>query len=164
MLVFHGASLYGKVDQVPGLFYVATKFFYVQFVPLIPLKSYVVPEGVDLRKGFTGFPIALSGKSVLFAWLRTGLVLAGSILATIAVVEAIEWLDGKGTWMNALVLAMWAGIVFYVFRLSYRFGHAAPERALALAEAAGISSDVVASYFSPRDSTVTVDELSTAEP
>jgi hypothetical protein len=42
--------LYGKVDQVPGLFFVATRFFDVQFIPLVPLESFLVFEEVEGRK------------------------------------------------------------------------------------------------------------------
>src|SRR5262249_14421905 len=65
-MIFVGTRLYGKVDQVPGLFHLATEFFHIQFVPIGPSRSYVVLEG----SGNRGIRVRLSGKSILFAYLR----------------------------------------------------------------------------------------------
>jgi hypothetical protein len=37
-----GTRMMGKVDAVPGVGHVATKFFYLQYVPLIPVETYLV--------------------------------------------------------------------------------------------------------------------------
>lgn len=68
MFYVFGSRLYGKVDEVPGLFHVATKFGHLNFVPLIPTQSYVV-----LAKNgntFRGVPIPMSAKSVFVTWGR----------------------------------------------------------------------------------------------
>jgi hypothetical protein len=158
MIVVHGSQLYGKVDQVPGLFYVATKFFYLQFIPLIPLKSYVVPEDAK-AKGMDGVPIRLSGKSILFTWLRTALILGGGVLAVIAIIEAIEAFDQRGTWINGAVYGLWSAILFYLLRLSYRFSYARLTRAQELALAAGIPLEALAPFFAGHDPDVSADEL-----
>ncbi len=44
-----------------------TRFFHVCYVPLVPLASFVL-----LPESDAGLPTALSGKSVLFAYLRGG--------------------------------------------------------------------------------------------
>lgn len=74
MFIVFGTRLYGKVDEVPGLFHVATNFFHVWYLPLIPVGSVVV---LDKRGGaFRGAKIDLSVKSVLVAWARLWLFVA----------------------------------------------------------------------------------------
>ena len=41
MIGMFGQRFYGKVDQVPGLFYVATHFAYLNYVPLFPTATYL---------------------------------------------------------------------------------------------------------------------------
>ena len=62
--------LCGKVDRVPGYFYVSTQFWHIQFVPIVPLRSYIVLEGSEQGNVFRGKPIPLRLKSVLVGYLR----------------------------------------------------------------------------------------------
>jgi hypothetical protein len=39
MIIVWGSRLYGKVDAVPGLFHVATRFGHIWYLPLIPMGS-----------------------------------------------------------------------------------------------------------------------------
>lgn len=80
MVIIWGSGVYGKVDEVPRLFHVATRFGHLYYVPLIPLGSVVVLQ--NSADGFQGINIPLSGKSVIFAWLRAVLVI-GAIAGTI---------------------------------------------------------------------------------
>src|SRR4051812_32568123 len=66
----YGERLFGRVDRVPGLFCVATMFFHVNFVPLCPLRSYLVVEGSEQGDGFKGVRIPLRFKSILAGYLR----------------------------------------------------------------------------------------------
>ena len=73
MFVHAGMSLYGKVDQVPGLLHVATRFFHVNFVPLFPTGSFVVIEGIERPDNAPpGVPIGHHFRSILFAWVARG--------------------------------------------------------------------------------------------
>lgn len=85
MFFVFGSRLMGKVDEVPGLFHVATKFWHINFLPLVPMQSYVI---LGKNGGsFRGVPIPMSGKSVLAAWGRSIGVLAaliGGIFALVA--------------------------------------------------------------------------------
>jgi hypothetical protein len=97
-----GADYYGKVDRVPGRYYVRTRFLHVMFFPFVPTSSYVFleqPNGVagaqggpEIEKpasllvgfliaepsppivGVTAHKIRLSLKSITFAWFRALLV------------------------------------------------------------------------------------------
>ena len=79
MILIWGQSNYGKVDVVPRLCYVTTRFFHLYYVPLIPLGSYVVLEGTENGNGFRGVPTSLSWRSVLAGWVRA--VMLGNPLA-----------------------------------------------------------------------------------
>lgn len=73
MLLVWGSKMYGRVDDVPGLFYVATRFGHLWYLPLIPMGSFVVLE----REGkiVSAVPIGLCLKSFFMAWFRTALVI-----------------------------------------------------------------------------------------
>jgi len=85
MIVVYGTGLYGRVDTVPGAFTVATKFFHIFWVPLLPLGSHIVVDETD--DGWQGVPIGLNGRSVLAAYLRGGLIGGGiwAIILSIAI-------------------------------------------------------------------------------
>jgi hypothetical protein len=147
MIVFFGNKLYGKVDHVPGLFYVATQFFYVQFVPLVPLGSYVVMEGSEKGEGqFAGVSIGLSFKSLLMAWLRAGLLVGGILALIFGFIEFAEVNKGGSTGkaVGLIAAAIGCGVLFWV---TYFFVRAGPLRALKLANKAGIAPEVVAQFF-----------------
>ena len=55
MVVVYGTKLCGRVDHVPGVFYVATKFAHCWYLPLVPLGSYAVFE--ESSDEFSGIPI-----------------------------------------------------------------------------------------------------------
>ena len=74
MIIIYGQRNCGKVDKVPNLFYVITKFAQIYWLPLIPLGSYIVLEGSETDQGFKGVQTSLSFKSILAGWLRAGLV------------------------------------------------------------------------------------------
>src|SRR5438128_80911 len=74
MLIVFGQKNYGKVDQVPGLFHVVTEFFHLYYVPVIPLKSYLMLDGDGAAVHRA--PIKLNLKSILMAWLRALFVAA----------------------------------------------------------------------------------------
>src|ERR1700761_815854 len=80
MIVFHGRRLYGRVDRADGSS-IATLFFYIQFLPLIPLSSHLVlaEQGKQTR----AIPIPMQWRSVLAGYVR-----AWSIPATFGLVVA----------------------------------------------------------------------------
>ena len=75
MAFVFGSRLYGKVDVVPGLFHVATKFYHFDYIPLIPVEGWLVLQ--EKGNGWRGQRVNVQGKSMLVAWLRTGLVVVG---------------------------------------------------------------------------------------
>ena len=135
-----GTRLFGQADRVPGLFCIRTKFFHVNFVPLIPLTSYLVFEekgsegrGIELKK--------LRWNSVLLAWVRTPLWIACAVGAVLGVVQAAgvqhDWQGAA----PALGIALVAGAAWYA---SYRLSAASFERASELARTAGLPPQAIA--------------------
>lgn len=141
MIVFWGTRLYGKVDHVPGLFYVATHFAYVQFIPLFPTTSYLIIDGTEGSQGFQGVKVPMNGKSVLFGYLRAfltlasiGLIVAGGVTVAKDALPAVVM----------IVAGLFGGIFLF---LSYKVARPSPQRALMLAGQAGIEPEVVAQHF-----------------
>jgi hypothetical protein len=67
MIIF-GTRLFGKVDQVPGVGYVATRFFHIDYLPLVPSQSWLVFQ--QTGKTWRGVKIPLSLKSPLISQPR----------------------------------------------------------------------------------------------
>lgn len=80
--------MFGQTDHVPGLFYIHTRFFHVDFCPLCPTQSYLVLElqGEANR----AIEIPTHGKSVAVAWLRFFSVLFFVVAIIIAVAATID--------------------------------------------------------------------------
>jgi hypothetical protein len=152
MFIHFGQSLFGKVDQVPGLFHVATKFFHLDFFPLIPTGSYLVVE-----QSHTPREIALpwKAKSILCAWLRLALMAGAACLsffgAGMLIFVMLELADGRQVdrreMVPAVASAVSAIVLWSLLYGSYVFTRAKPLRALELARLAGISPEELAHYF-----------------
>ncbi|MGE3805363.1 MAG: hypothetical protein AB7K24_11880 [Gemmataceae bacterium] len=144
-MLHFGTNHYGKVDQVPGLFHVKTKFFHVHFIPLIPLGSYLLfdsnPENAE------GIPIGWSWKSVLFAWLRATLLLTGAFLSLIALTGLVLLLEEPEHWQVVSVLCVVSLALFVLLYFSFSWTRARPLRALCLARLAEIEPEELAEYF-----------------
>ncbi len=80
----HGERLYGYVDRVPGLFFVASKFFHFNFVPIFPLGSFLVLEKSLQNGPKTEIRIPMSWKSVFVGYFRGWVGLITFILFIIA--------------------------------------------------------------------------------
>ena len=142
MLVL-GHQMYGKVDQVPGLFYVGTNFIHLHFIPLIPTRTYLVMNDQQERR----VSLRMSGKSVLFGYVRAGFLLGCFFSAGTALVGALEAWNGKSNWPAVMGLAGLAVLFILLLVGSYRVSRAGALRALKLAGQAGIPPEVVAHYF-----------------
>jgi hypothetical protein len=114
------------VDRIPKVGYVATHFLHFHLIPLIPMRSYLVLEPYRADHRF-GWPIPLSRKSVLMAWLRPAFLCAVGVSA-LATLIAVD--DVKGKWSDDLpsmlsAAALMASILLCAFSiLSNRAGFA----------------------------------------
>jgi hypothetical protein len=109
MIGIWGKRLFGRVDYVPGLGHVATRFFHFLNVPLVPLGSQVVPE-----EGAGALPIAASGKSIAVAYVRAICVLAASMS-----VASVFAASGGDRWVAGMGALAGFGAVFLTYRASF---------------------------------------------
>lgn len=128
-MIVWGTRLFGKVDEVPETFYVATAFFHIWYVPLIPLGSHIVFR--ESSEGWEGVPIRLSLKSVTVAWVR-GFAVLGAIVFTI-----LGLTMGSG-WNRFLTRAVGCAALFLLLKLYKGFRRPSYERAVELADAANL--------------------------
>ncbi len=133
MILIWGSRQYGKVDEVPGLFHVATRFGHLWYIPLLPMKSYAV-FGED-GDSFRGLELPLSMKSVLVGWARAALIVGTIVLGIFALLAFGESALAGGLCLVGAAVA--AGLTF----ASYRWTPiclASYERAMEIAERAGL--------------------------
>ena len=110
MIIIWGTRLMGKVDVVPGLFHVATQFGHLNFLPLVPLRSYLILS--QDGSGFRGMEIGFSFKSMLMAWLRTALFLV-AVIASVAAIAAMAASNPKADdWIVPVTIAVAGWTVF----------------------------------------------------
>jgi hypothetical protein len=93
MFVVFGERMYGKVDRVPGLCYVVTKFAHLNFIPLFPTGGYIVIEGSESGGQFRGKPIGVSLKSVFTGYVRVWVGLITLVCGLIAGAQLFSHAD-----------------------------------------------------------------------
>jgi hypothetical protein len=133
MIVF-GSRLYGRTDEVPGVFFVATEFFQLYYVPLLPLHTYVVLE----ETGTSWRGVALryfSRKSILLAWLRIACMVT-------AITSAVLLLITDQAWEKITAGGLLAGCLSAIYILSWSrlFRYANLARAMRVARQVGLES------------------------
>lgn len=139
MVVIYGTRLMGKVDRVDALGHVATQFFHLYYVPLIPTGSYLVlsEQGDDFR----GVSVPLSFKSIVTAWLRAGTFL-GFVACTIIAIVCLG--DKKNDVASAIAFGCMAAVCLVTFIATYYlswFTKASYERAMQIAGLVGLSDE-----------------------
>lgn len=141
MIVIYGHRLYGKTDEVPGLFHVASRFLHLYYVPLIPVASYVVvdQDGDDFR----GVKIPLSLKSILLGWFRAALVILGLIVIGMMLFDA----SVHGVAGHLAKIAQLLGVVT-LFVVSVVFDRPGRARAHAIADRIGLPRKFIDPHYS----------------
>lgn len=139
MAVHFGTKLMGKVDEVPRIGYVSTKFFHVNYLPLIPTGSYFILQ--EQGDQFQGVTIPISFKSVAVAWLRSSTFFMFLFGVIFCVIFLSEKKNGAAIGVGALaalgVALFWASYYIpLVSRASY-------QRAMDLAHRIGLSDEAV---------------------
>lgn len=133
MIFIFGNRLFGKVDEVPGLGHVATKYFHIDYLPLFPTESWFVLE--QNGNQWRGVRIPLSAKSVLIGWGRAISLLCGVIAPIVAIATSG---NGRLEVAPALLAAFAWG--FFIFTKTYGgITKASYARALQLAEHIGMT-------------------------
>jgi len=142
MIVVFGSTLYGKVESVPGVCHVATRFLHFFFVPLFPTGSWLV---VDKRERAEGGAEAIKlpamhWGSVGLGWLRFFLLVALFILSIVAATKV--GLDRP--WSQTIPVIVGGVLCGAAFIGSYRLLRARPESVEAWRGVSGIPSALLA--------------------
>jgi hypothetical protein len=137
----HGTEYLGKVDEVKGLFYVATRFYHWNLVPLSFSDSFLLFAEKNADGSQPGIPIPRSYKSVLVAYLRG---ILGLLVVLPLFITAVELVSNRPPPTGFAIPVVPAGALLW---LSYRFCRASPLRALYLARLAVVLYEEVAARF-----------------
>ena len=117
MFFVFGKRLMGKCDAVPGLFHVSTQFFHINYVPLIPLQTYIVLSTDG--KTFRGVPVGFSPKPLAFAWGRMITLIAAVGLSGFAIAQCADARAGTPDKLIAVIGAVLA-VMSFVFLMWHR--------------------------------------------
>jgi hypothetical protein len=146
MLVY-GTRQFGKVDEVPGHFHVATLCHHLWYLPIVPLESWVVLDGsAEFARGGGEWTAAgarlpsIRWTSFAVAWLRWILVCAAIFTTVPGLVGLFEVVLDGGSMRKAIDLAI-AAAALGALALSYRLSRASRPRAEALCKVLGLSED-----------------------
>jgi hypothetical protein len=137
-----GLLVFGMVDRVPRVCYVATVFFHINLVPLFPLGSYLILEPTR-RYQFYGQRISLSWKSVLMGWARTGLLGSTGVASIVTAVYSDQLVNNRNnrpseTDFIIAAVALLVGGTFCL--LSILWNRASLSRAVELGKLLGIDT------------------------
>ena len=136
-----GDGYFGKIDHVPGVFSVQTRFLHCMWTPLVPRESYLIADD----DSHPPIRIPLRWKSVWIAWIRSCLMLMGLwLVATGVAVLAVH-----GTATLPIVIIVWviALLLFGLWVWSHRLSRAGIDRALQLGQLLGVSPDEIKMLF-----------------
>jgi hypothetical protein len=153
-----GDDYFGKVDSVPGLFFVKTRFLHCNCFPLVPRESYLFLDAKTDLSGYCGVKIPFGWKSLGIAWSRAVLAIAIAMsLFAGGVVLFVGTVDGTvhrgiylgASWSIALILIL-------IMRLTYKCEPANLKRAVELGHYLGFASEEVERWFSLSNTEVAV--------
>jgi len=144
MIFIYGHRLYGKTDELPGLFHVASRFIHIYYVPLIPVASYVVLD--QDGDHFRGVKVPLSLKSILLGWFRAALVILGLVLVGMMIFDP----SVHGTVAHLTKIAELIGVVMLLVA-SVVFDRPNRDRAHAIADRIGLPREVIDAHYSDRE-------------
>jgi hypothetical protein len=140
MIIVWGSNMYGRCDEVPGMFHVATRFGHLWYLPLIPMGSYLVYRSEG--RSFQGMPIGFHFKSFAMAWLRTGMVVGAIVFTVMAIAMACEQRPHHPTmWWIPALMAVACGALGAWFSYGKFFRHASYITAVKLSEKAKFNDE-----------------------
>lgn len=112
-------GLYGKVDEIPEVGHVATKFLAFLWFPVIPMGSFFVTQKRD--DGWEGAKVGWSLKSILVGYLRTFsvfLMIGGGVMIIVGLVSMFGGNSGAGGTLAASAIFLVPGVgLFYLLRV-----------------------------------------------
>jgi hypothetical protein len=157
MILIFGARTYGRVDEVPEIFHVVTRFAHLWYLPLLPMESYLVLAVPGRER--VAVKIGLSVRSYMTAWLRCGLVLFSLFLVAwllVALVGPLRQQSGTAWIEPAIMLPVTISLLLWTLFGSF-WRRASYTRAVRLAERAG-APPVIQIWIDRHFGTITDDE------
>lgn len=147
-----GKRFFGRVDRVPGLFYVATAFIHLFWFPLIPLGTSIVLENSERAGpgGSTTYRVHKTGfsfKSFLIAYFRAVLIFpivfaivipAAAYFGLLA--EKFAPVPDPAYWGTVLGIVFGGSLLVW---LSHKITAPSKKRALELGKIAGYPDEAV---------------------
>jgi hypothetical protein len=117
VIIIFGEKSYGKVDRVSGVCYVVTVFAHLNFLPLIPLRSYIVVEGTEEGGQFRGKEVSVCLRSVLAGYVRVWCGVVALVAGAIGGIGAMSAANaaGFGVLVPVAVLAAGLGLLVCLF-------------------------------------------------
>lgn len=156
-----GTRFLGKTDAVPGVFYVHTKFFHINFIPLCPMKTLLFVGPTQ------AVAIPESGRSIAAAWTRYLGVIVALVSSVFCFALLSDYSDGYfdwiGLWVAAVVLLLLSFWLIYFGFWGKQLNYATYERASELCSHLGALGPIyqrkVDRYFSRSQSVVEVEAV-----
>ena len=140
-MIIWGQRLYGRVFVVMGVFYVATQFFHIWYIPLIPVESWIIMEGSESSGGnqssWRGHRIPMNMKSVLFGWIRAATIV-GALVGLPGIFAVVKHEKDAAS----MLLVSVASIVVYL--LTKRYERATPDSVRAMIENTALAPEAKA--------------------
>jgi hypothetical protein len=137
MVIIWGVRFAGKVDAVPQVGHVATRFFHLYYVPLIPVGTFLVTD--EREDAFSGLPLPWSFKSIVVGWLRTAGFVA-FLPAVFLLVTGVSRGDAARVGGGLVIMLTAAAALWFCYRLK-SITTAGYERAMELASQLGLSPE-----------------------
>ncbi len=138
-----GDNYYGKVDHVPGLFFVKTRFLHIYWIPFVPRHSYLMWD--DPANPYRGIRIPLCWRSVFKGWLW-----AYPFVALFALFGVFIGLGPERPNNKVVAWIILAGVVSAMVGLYWlvlRRARVTPARAAAVGQMLGIPTLVVEGFL-----------------
>jgi hypothetical protein len=153
-MIIYGKRLYGTVERVPGVLYVATQFFHLYFIPVAPVESFVIVEGSEVKDGFRGAKTGFNAKSILATYAKTALFLTGGVLM---IAGGVQSCDVPHVGSDHPLVYLWflgfGSVLIGACFLWRPWSTATEARARELAEKLGISRDAVDNWLDQKKHT-----------
>jgi hypothetical protein len=137
-----GETKYGRVNRIPGLFYVATGFFHINFLPIFPVGTYVLFDGTKDH----GVRTRLSLRSIVVGYLRTYSFLVAFIASLVALLWLIIELPKGNLTTGFLYGSGVAAAAWSVYALTFLLGRPNLAWSLRLAEELDIPLERLAQH------------------
>jgi hypothetical protein len=143
MVFFVGDHYFGRVDHVPAMFYIETRFLHIYYFPFVPRESYLFIDQKPIYGERKGIRIPICWKSVLIAWTRACF---GGLCALMIIGGTLQLFQSPQVGQDSPIVkavVCWTVAAFFatVFGISHMGTRATPNRARELAPILGLSPD-----------------------